>query len=157
MNVDEGLNGLAQNETKLASYHNTPFNKLCLGMTRNDVTNWILIDYTATSLYSVIADGSYHETNLGRAEWTSLLNDAELQSHCNREGFNARCSKPGRMSRIGILGDNEGRKRGDCSSCNTVIGFGFQMKDSKWSSGNVYDKNNERVEKQETFGYIFVQ
>ena len=148
---------MTQNEAKLASYHNTPFTKLCLGMTRNDVTNWILVDYTATSLYSVIADGSYQETNLRRAEWTSLLNDAALQSACNKEGFNARCSWPRRMSRIGILGDNQGQKDGDCSSCNTVIGFGFQMKGSKWSSGNVYDIHGETVKKLETFGYIFVQ
>ena len=87
----------------------------------------------------------------------SLLNDAELQSACNKEGFNARCSEPMRMSRIGILGDNQGQKDGDCSWCNTVIGFGFQMKDSKWSSGNVYDKYGETVKKLETFGYIFVQ
>ena len=152
MNVDEGLNGLAQNEAKLASYHNTPFTKLCLGMTRNDVTNWILVNYTATSLYSVIADGSYYETNLGRAEWTSLLNDAVLQSTCNKEGFNAQCSGIRRISRIGILGDNN-----DCLSCNSVIGFGFELKNSRWSSGNIYDKHNKPVIKLKTFGYIFVQ
>ena len=83
----------------------------------------------------------------------SLLNDAELQSTCNKEGFNARCSKPELMSRIGILGDNDD----DCSYCNTVIGFGFQMKNSKWSSGNIYDIHNAPVKKQKTFGYIFVQ
>ena len=153
MNVDEGLNGLAQNETKLASYHNTPFSKLCLGMTRNDVTNWILVEYTATSLYSVIANGSYHETNLGRAEWMSLLNDAVLQPACNREGFNALCSESRRMSRIGIFGND----KDDCSYCNTVIGFGFEMKGSKWSSGNVFAKKVENNIKLETFGYIFVQ
>ena len=117
---------MAQNETKLASYHNTPFTKLCLGMTRNDVTNWILVKHTATSLYSVIADGELPR-NKGRAEWMSLLNDAVLQSACNKEGFNARCSWPRRMSRIGILGDD----KDDCSSCDTVIGFGFEMKSLK--------------------------
>ena len=153
MNVDEGLNGLTQNETKLASYHNTPFTKLCLGMTRNDVTNWILVDYTAISLYSVIADGRSHETNLGRAEWMSLLNEAVLQSNCNKEGFNAQCSKPRRMSRIGIFGNDED----DCSLCNTVIGFGSQVRYSKSSSGYIYDKKNKLVINLETFGYIFVQ
>ena len=83
----------------------------------------------------------------------SLLNDAVLQSYCNKEGFNARCSRSRRMSRIGIFGNDED----DCSSCDTVIGFGFQMKDSKWSSGYVYDRNGEPVKKQKTFGYIFVQ
>ena len=83
----------------------------------------------------------------------SLLNDSLLQSTCNKEGFNARCSKSRRMSRIGILGDD----KDDCSSCNTVIGFGFEMKSSKWSSGNVYAKKGENNIKLETFGYIFVQ
>ena len=82
----------------------------------------------------------------------SLLNDAVLQSACNKEGFNGRCSGPRRMSRIGIFGDDED----DCSSCNTVIGFGFEMKSLKWSSGHTYDKYGEPVKKLGTFGYIFI-
>ena len=50
-------------------------------MTRNDFTNWILVNYTATSLYSVIANGNYRKTNVGRAEWMTLINDASLQSY----------------------------------------------------------------------------
>ena len=57
------------------------------------------------------------------------------------------------MSRIGIFGNDED----DCSYCNTVIGFGFEMKSLKWSSGNVYAKKLEDSIKLETFGYIFVQ
>ena len=83
----------------------------------------------------------------------SLLNDSVLQSTCNKEGFNALCSESRRMSRIGIFGNNDD----NCSSCNTVIGFGFQLKNWKWSSGNVYHRKHEPVEKRETFGYIFVQ
>ena len=75
VNIDSGLDGLTQNEAKLASYHNTPLTKLCLGMSQNGVTNWILVNYTATSLYSVIADGNYHATNVERAEWISLISN----------------------------------------------------------------------------------
>ena len=146
---------MTQKETKLASNHNTPFSKICLGMTRNDVTNWILVNYTATSLYSVIADGKNRETNVGRAEWMTLINNASLQQNCNKEGFNVVCSKYKRKSRIGILGNNEK----NCEYCNTVIGFGIQIIDRKWSSGNIYyiSKSPTVDIKLKTFGYIFVQ
>ena len=124
-------------------------------MTRNDVTSWILVNYTATSLYSVIADGNNRETNVGRAEWMTLINNASLQQNCNKEGFNVKCSKYKRKSRIGILGNNQE----NCEYCNTVIGFGIEIIDRKWSSGNIYYKSNPPTVdiKLKTFGYIFVQ
>ena len=143
---------MGKNETKLASYHNTPFDKICLGMTGNDVTNWILLSYTATSLYSVIADGSYHETNLGREAWKSLINDAILQPNCTKEGFNAQCLYKGRKSRIGILTSDIN----DCSGCKTVIGFGIEIDSLEWSSGYWYYYSTSK-NKKFTFGYIFVQ
>ena len=144
---------MTQNEAKLASYHNTPFTKLCLGMTRNDVTNWILVNYTATSLQSVIADGNSRETIVGRAEWISLINNATLQSICNMEGFNVQCYSHKRELRIGILGDDHDK----CKFCNTAIGFGIQMRDRKWSSGNIYFRDRKPMVAKLTFGYIFVQ
>ena len=147
-NVKEGLNGLRKNEAKLASYHNTPFTKLCLGMKENDVTNWIIVNYNATSLYSVIADGNYRKTNAGRAEWISLINGAQLQSKCSKEGFNVKCSSHNLKLRIGIAGNNEN----DCDTCDSAIGFGIEIKLWKWSCGNI----NFSPQKK-TFGYIFVQ
>ena len=139
-------------------------------MTRNNVTNWILVklvNYTATTLYSLIKDGNYRETNVGRAEWMSLINGALLQDNCNKEGFNAQCSKTnksGRKSRIGILGNDQHDK---CFSCDSVIGFGIEMKGWKCSSGHIYylinnknknnNNNNNKKLIMETFGYIFVQ
>ena len=153
MNVDEGLNDLTQNEAKLASYHNTPFTKLCLGMTRNEVTNWILVNYTATSLYSVIADGNLRKTNVGKEEWKSLINGASLQKYCNKEGFNVKCHRS--KSRIGIVSNDQD----DCASCDSGVGFGIEIvsKDTelRWSSGNVQLTRTTR--KLKTFGYIFVQ
>ena len=143
---------MAKNETKLASYHNTPFDKICLGMTENDVTNWILVNYTATSLYSVIADGIYNETNLGGEAWKSLINDTKLQSNCIQEGFNAQCLGKGRKSRIGILtSDNN-----NCVACKTVIGFGIKIQSLRWSSGYWYYYSISENQKF-TFGSIFVQ
>ena len=150
LNVEEGLDGLTQIETKLASYHYTPFTKICLGMTRddNDETNWILVNYAATSLFSVIANGNYHRTNAGRAKWVSLIRQASLQSKCNKEGFNVKCSEDRRKSRIGMISS----KKDNCKSCGSVIGFGIRIKHWSLSSGNI---NN--LIKWKTFGYIFVQ
>ena len=155
-NVEEGLNGLAENEAKLASYHNTPFTNLCLGMTENDDTNWILVNYSANSLYSVIANGYYRKTNVGRKQWMSLVNGAELQPNCNKEGFNIKFYVRNLKLRIGIAGNNEN----NCASCDSAIGFGIEMKDSynrfflwKLSSGNIH----MNVHPLKTFGYIFVQ
>lgn len=148
MNVEEGLDGLTQIETKLASYHYTPFTKICLGMTWNGETNWVLVNYAATSLFSVIADGSYHATNSEKAEWMSLIKDASLQSKCNKEGFNVKCSEDRRESRIGMISSSTG----NCKWCGSVIGFGIRIKNWSFSSGNI----NNNIE-WKTFGYIFVQ
>ena len=122
-------------------------------MTRNGVTNWIVVNHTASSLYRVIAGENYSETNVGRAEWKSLINDASLQENCNREGFNVKCANL-QKSRIGIAGDN---KR-NCNSCKSGIGFGITRKHFKWSSGNIHYRSNIKTEIQlQSFGYIFVQ
>lgn len=145
---------MAQNETKLASYHNTPFTKLCLGMTRNGTMNWILVNYTAISLYSVIAGGSYHATNAGQAEWVSLMiiHDA-LQSNCAEEGFNVQPSKHYIKLRIGIACKKNVPIK--CSPCDSVIGFGIKMHGTEWSSGNI---NSARYQTNKpAFGYIIVQ
>ena len=57
-------------------------------------------------MYSLIADGQYRRTSLGRDTWKSLIgSEASLQSKCNKEGFNAvsaisKYSKPGSVSLV---------------------------------------------------------
>jgi hypothetical protein len=77
--VEDGLEGLPEKESKLASYWNTPFKKICLGMTVNGSRKWMMLDYEASSLYSVIADGQYQSTTAGRPAWKSLIADSSLQ------------------------------------------------------------------------------
>ena len=122
-NVSRGVDGLTEIETKLASYHNTPFTKICLGMTQENVPSWIIVSYPATSLYSVIAGGSYSEIIVGRAEWRSLINGSSLQPHCNKKGFNVQFSKHNLKLRIGIASNNEG----NCETCDSVLGFGIAI------------------------------
>ena len=84
--------------------------------------NFIVINKQANSLYSLIADGQYHATSLGRNTWKTLIgSQASLQTNCNKEGFNAASgdTKLGK-ARIGFLGNNEN----DCNTCDSKIGFG---------------------------------
>ena len=50
---------------------------------------FIVINKQANSLYSLIADGQYRSTSLGRGTWKSLIgSEVSLQSNCNKERFN---------------------------------------------------------------------
>ena len=132
-------------ETKLPIYWNTSFSKVCLGMKipGEAITNVISINMKADSLYSLIADGQFRATSLGRNLWKALLGSKDnLQSNCNREGLNAYCG--GLKARIGILGNNEN----DCSSCDSFLGFG--TKDTT-NSGPCGDRHNKAM------GYILIQ
>ena len=84
----------------------------------NDVTRWIKLDYEATSLYSVIADGVFRPTTAGRDKWKSLITGSSLQLKCNKEGFNFRDGP--RYMRIGLAANEYNY----CISCDSWIGFG---------------------------------
>ena len=122
-NLIGGKTGFDSQETKLPSYWNTSFSRICLGMKISDnQPKFIVINKQANSLYSLIADGKYRSTSLGRETWKSLIgSEASLQHNCNREGFNAKSDrKQNSKARIGILFNNEN----ECKSCDSRIGFG---------------------------------
>ena len=134
-NLPGGETGFDSQETKLPTYWNTSFSKICLGMKIGQQINFIVINKQANSLYSLIADGQYRATSLGRNTWKAMIgSQASLQYKCNREGFNAGCT--GRYQpkvRIGILGNNEN----DCWSCDSIIGFGARgFPDNSNTCGN---------------------
>ena len=104
-------------ETKLPTYWSTLFNEMCIGMKVGNDLNFVNVSYPANSMYSLIADGIYRETNIGRETWKSLITGSSLQSNCNKEGFNV----PHSLNvRLGILGNNEN----DCSNPDSFLGFG---------------------------------
>jgi len=84
--------------------------------------NFIVFSKGADSLYSLTADGKYCPSSLGRNKWKTLIvSEADLQSNCNKEGFNVISEERGASrARIGILGNNEE----DCKTCDSRIGFG---------------------------------
>ncbi|KAL9953945.1 hypothetical protein ACROYT_G041427 [Oculina patagonica] len=121
-NLAGGKTGFDTQETKLPTYWNTPFTKICLGMKIGQQMNFIVINKQANSLYSLIADGQYRATSLGRNTWKSLIgSQASLQINCNKEGFNV-VSDDTTMGKaqIGFLGNNENH----CGNCDSRIGFG---------------------------------
>ena len=118
--VEDGLEGLTEKESKLASYWNTPFEKICLGMTVNNDTRWMMLDCEASSLYSVVADGNYRNTTAGRAAWKSLIAGSSLQPYCNQEGFGIFHQNKIAI-RLGYLANNQDR----CSQADSCIGFGI--------------------------------
>ncbi len=155
--VEDGLEGLTEKESKLASYWNTPFKKVCLGMTVNGSRKWMKFDYEARSLNSVIADGNYRNTTAGRVAWKSLIAGSSLQQHCNKEVF-------GHLSRyismrLGYLANNEK----NCNSCDSCIGFGISYKachnrNINITCGNIAWCRGDNGERSTAaFGYILVQ
>ena len=156
-NLIGGKTGFDSQETKLPSYWNTTFSKICLGMKFGRQIKFIVINKQANSLYSLIADGRYRSTSLGRDTWKSLIgSEASLQLNCNNEGFNAACNgKYSSKARIGIISNNEN----DCSSCDSRIGFGTGGNpDNSSSCGNEATALPDNGEKHiKTMGYILVQ
>ena len=148
-NLAGGETGFDSQETKLRTYWNTPFHKICLGMQIDQQEKFIVLTEQASSLYSLIADGTHRPTSLGRSAWLSLIGaQASLLPYCNREGFNVvgGHSDMGK-ARIGILGNNEN----DCYTCDSRIGFG---------TGGLHEDSNtcgNGGAQIRAMGYILVQ
>ena len=116
---------------------------------------FIVINKQANSMYSLIADGTYRATSLGRDTWKTLIgSQASLQLNCNKEGFNAVGTSLSK-ARIGILGNQQA----NCNSPNSRIGFGTGGKPDKSNTcGNEAKREPDNGEKHiKTMGYILVQ
>ena len=156
-NPQGGETGFDTRETKLPTYWNTSFSKICLGMKIGQQINFIVVNKQADSLYSLIADGQYRATSLGRNTWKTLIgSQASLQHNCNNEGFNVVTDWSSHSkARIGILGNNENQ----CISCDSRIGFGTggYPVDSN-TCGNVAGHSPDNGDKNiKAMGYILVQ
>ena len=152
-----GKTGFDSQETKLPTYWNTAFSKICLGMKIGCKLRFVTINKSARSLYSLIADGQYRATSLGRNTWKKLIgSQASLQTNCNKEGFNAICSaKLYSKARIGIT-SNEAN---DCVYCDSRIGFGTGGNpDDTNTCGNGAKHSPDNGDRHiKVMGYILVQ
>ena len=156
-NLPGGKTGLDTHETKLPTYWNTPFNKMCLGMKIGQELKSVIINHQARSLYSLIADGKYRASSLGRNTWKKLIGPrASLQPNCNKEGFNVLCTDSNHSkARIGIVANNQNV----CSSCDSRIGFGTGgLYDSYNTCGNEAQYGGDNGDQHiKVMGYILVQ
>ncbi|PFX25318.1 Basement membrane-specific heparan sulfate proteoglycan core protein [Stylophora pistillata] len=155
-----GESGFDSQETKLSSYWNTSFSKICLVMKIGQHLGFTVINKQADSLYSLIADGQYRAISLGRETWKNLIgSDASLQLNCNREGFNTADVNPIDVfhseARIGIVANQEN----DCKSCDSRIGFGTGgYFDDAVTCGNVAKIEGDNGDRHTpAMGYILVQ
>ena len=119
--------------------------------------NSVVINHPARSLYSLIVDGKYRATSLGRNTWKKLIGSrASLQNNCNKEGFNAICTDShASKARIGIIGNEQNV----CSSCDSRIGFGTGgYNDDSNTCGNEATTGGDNGDQHiKAMGYIFVQ
>ena len=115
------------------------------------------INKSASSLYSLIADGKYRATSLGRNTWKKLIGSrASLQRNCNKEGFNAVGENHSHSkARIGYIANQEN----DCRTCDSRIGFGTGgYHDDSNTCGNQATHNPDNGNKNiKAMGYILVQ
>ena len=119
--------------------------------------NFIVINKQANSLYSLIADGQYRATSLGRNTWKTLIgSQASLQLNCNKEGFNALATLSGKSKvRIGIISNDQD----ECTRCDSRIGFGTGgYPDNSNTCGNEARHRPDNGDKHiKANGYILVQ
>ncbi|XP_028396124.1 uncharacterized skeletal organic matrix protein 5-like [Dendronephthya gigantea] len=149
--IQDGLEGLTEKESKLASYWNTPFTKICLGMLYNGDRKWMRLNYNASSLYGAIADGQFRATTAGRAAWKSLIAESSLQLNCNKEGFNVLRVTNNKI-RIGIVANEQN----NCNSCDSWLGFGTTINGKTCGNFAVHSPDNGDKDLV-TFAYILVQ
>ena len=123
-----------------------------------DEKHFILINKTADSLFSLIADGQHRATSLGRETWKSLLgSEGSLQLNYTMEGFNVigtptSCAK----TRIGIIANDQN----GCFACpDSRIGFGSGgHPDPLNTCGNAAGYGTDNGDKYlKAMGYILVQ
>ena len=126
-------------------------------MKTGEQENFIAINKSASSLYSLIADGKYRATSLGRNTWKKLIGSrASLQPNCNKEGFNAVGENHSHSkARIGYIANQEN----NCGTCDSRIGFGTGgYHDDSNTCGNQATHNPDNGNKNiRAMGYILVQ
>jgi len=155
-NLAGGKTGFDKQETKLPSYWETHFSKVCLGMRTGSKTRFVVIRQSANSLYALIADGAYRAVSLGRNKWKSLIGpQASLQTNCNKEGFNVVVANISSKARVGIIANNEN----DCLTCDSRIGYGSGgLHDDSNTCGNEATILSDNGDKHiKAMGYILVQ
>ncbi|XP_028416366.1 uncharacterized skeletal organic matrix protein 5-like [Dendronephthya gigantea] len=121
---DDGKNGGFDNlEFKGSTFWKTSFDEICVAMKYGGRLRAFSFSHPASSLYDLIADGNYRQTQVGRSQWKQLIQGSSLQRNCNREGFNVNL-RPDHHARIrlGIVGNEQN----DCKTPDSFVGLGVK-------------------------------
>ena len=119
--------------------------------------NSIVINKQANSLHSLIADGNYRSTSLGRHTWKKLIGQqASLQRNCNQEGFNSLPARHNSRARIGIISNDQN----ECNTPDSRIGFGtggYPIRDNSCGNAAQWHQPDNGDKNIKAMGYILVQ
>ena len=148
---DGGLDNL---EFKGSTYWRTSFKEICVGMKHNGNLRAFSFSYPASSLYSLIADGKYRKTSLGRNKWKWLISGSSLQNNCNKEGLNVYSDRS--RARLGLIASNEN----GCKTRDSFIGLGGHYlnwkKNAAGNDANQFSRDNGE-QNLKVMGYILVR
>ena len=149
----DNSHGLDNREFKGSTYWRTSFTEICVGMKYEENLKAFSFPYSASSLYSLIADGEYRKTNLGRNKWKWLISGSSLQYKCNKEGFNVYNERV-RVS-LGLFANNQN----GCKFPDSFIGLGAHWKWETNAAGNAARHHSpDNGEKNlKAMGYILVR
>ncbi|XP_028416363.1 uncharacterized protein LOC114540368 [Dendronephthya gigantea] len=154
--------GLDGREFKGAAYWKTSFNEICVAMKHGGQLRALSFLHPALSLYDLIADGRYKETNVGRSRWKQLIHGSSLQRNCNREGLNVFYGRSTVKVRLGIIANQEN----DCNSPDSFLGLGANERvtfcslrePSRNAAGNAATCSSDNGNKNiKAMGYILVR
>ncbi|XP_028416949.1 uncharacterized protein LOC114541161 [Dendronephthya gigantea] len=154
--------GFDGREYKGSAYWKVSFNEICVAMKYGGQLKALSFLYPSSSLYDLIADGRYKETNIGRLRWKKLIFGSSLQRNCNREGLNVFYGGATVKVRLGIIANQEN----NCRSPDSSIGLGSNERPyvcGKYLSpyntaGNVASCSSDNGDKNlKAMGYILVR
>ena len=151
---NDNSHGLDNREFKGSTYWRTSFTEICVGMKYEENLKAFSFPYSASSLYSLIADGKYRQTHLGRNTWKWLISGSSLQYNCNKEGFNVYSTRS--RVRLGLIANNKNK----CDSPNSFVGLGAQYDSVENAAGNVaahYRSSDNGKTNLKVMGYILVR
>ena len=145
--------GLDNRQFKGSTYWRTSFNEICVGMKYEENLKAFSFGHPGSSLYSLIADGGYRQTNPGRNKWKSLIFGSSLQYNCNKEGFNV--YKKHRGVRLGLITNEQD----NCKTPDSFIGLGAHWNQWENAAGNVASNFSPDNGKKnlKVMGYILVR
>ena len=127
--VEEGLKDPVRVEAKYPAFSTIGFQSICIGMTYDNITEWILINKSESSLRDVFKNNRYSMTRFGVQKWKSFINGGCLQPHCNKEGFNAGKGSNKIYARIGVVSNKKVGGGNECNKIQSYIGIGTRLVD----------------------------